>query len=105
MRFRKDYLVRAGGARARVDVCFTRIKLAVFVDGCFWHMCPRHFHLPKSNVAYWVPKLESNVARDRRIDVAFTADGWGVLRVWEHEHPEAAAERVVAALRELPYER
>lgn len=98
LRFRKDYLVRSGGARARVDICFTRVKVAVFVDGCFWHMCPTHCHVPKSNVGYWLPKLEANVARDRRVDAAFSGDGWVVLHVWEHEPVIDAAERVIEAL-------
>ena len=98
MRFRKDLLVRYPDGRARVDICFTRARLAVFVDGCFWHVCPVHHHAPKRNTAYWGPKLQANVARDRRNDTALTADGWQVLRIWEHEDVDAAVARVVDAL-------
>lgn len=98
LRFRKDHLVRAGGQRARVDICFPRAKVAVFVDGCFWHLCPQHARVPRTNVAYWMPKLEANVARDRRIDTAFISDGWTVLHVWEHDTTTGAADRVQAAV-------
>jgi len=99
LRFRKDHLVRAGSARARVDVCFTRAKVAVFVDGCFWHMCPQHFAMPKSNTSYWGPKLEGNVVRDRRIDRALGEHGWTVIRVWEHADAQGAASEIAAVLR------
>lgn len=67
----------------------------VFVDGCFWHRCPLHFRAPRSNAAWWEAKLEGNVERDRRHDGALRAAGWEVLRVWEHEPVELAAERVI----------
>src|SRR5690606_29010965 len=63
-RFRKDLLIRAAGVRTHADVVFTRQRLAVFVDGCFWHCCPEHGSSPKSNTAYWEPKLRANVDRD-----------------------------------------
>lgn len=83
----------AAGHRFRVrsklpgkpDVIFTRAKLAVFVDGCFWHGCPIHGRRPKSNQGYWHPKIDSNVARDVRVNDRLTELGWKVLRVWEHE--------------------
>jgi DNA mismatch endonuclease (patch repair protein) len=84
-RFRKDHLLRAGLVRVRPDVVFTRWRVAVFVDGCFWHGCPDHQHVPKRNRDYWVPKLQANVERDRRVDAALQAAGWVVVRVWEHE--------------------
>lgn len=70
LRFRKDMLIRAGDVRTRPDIVFTRAKVAVFVDGCFWHCCPEHFHMPKTNLAYWGPKLAANVARDARVTKA-----------------------------------
>ena len=99
LRFRKDLLVRTPEAKARVDICFTRARVAVFVDGCFWHMCPIHHHMPKRNTDYWVPKLAANVARDRRVDAAFRDAGWMIIRCWEHEPPGDAADRVEAVVR------
>ena len=98
LRFRKDYPVRVDRLRVRPDIVFTRRKVAVFVDGCFWHSCPEHGTTPKSNLGYWGPKLSANVSRDRRVDDAMTAAGWSVVRVWEHEDPQEALERVAAAL-------
>jgi DNA mismatch endonuclease, patch repair protein len=98
LRFRKDRVVRLGDVRVRPDIVFSRWRVAVFVDGCFWHGCPEHQHVPRRNRDYWVPKLEANVDRDRRVDGALTQGGWEVVRIWEHEDVEVAAERVVAAL-------
>lgn len=98
LRFRKDHPVRAGGVRVRPDVVFTRQRVAVFIDGCFWHRCPIHGKEPTSHSAYWAPKLRRNVERDQEVDAALRSDGWTVIRAWEHEMPEAVAERVVAAL-------
>jgi DNA mismatch endonuclease (patch repair protein) len=100
-RYRVDHRVDVAGTRVRPDLVFTRWRLAVFVDGCFWHRCPEHGTRPGHNPGYWAPKLDGNVARDRRVDAALTGAGWRVLRLWEHEPPEQAAERVEAALRDL----
>jgi DNA mismatch endonuclease (patch repair protein) len=78
----------------RPDVVFTRAKIAVFVDGCFWHGCPEHGMLPKNNREWWRAKIEGNIQRDRAKDKALGLLGWDVMHVWEHEDPEAAAERV-----------
>ena len=86
------------GRTVRCDIAFTRSKVVVFVDGCFWHGCPEHGTLPKSNQAYWIPKLKQNVERDRAIDLVLGEDGWKVLRVWEHVPIEAAGEMVLDAL-------
>jgi len=94
LRFRRDFPVRLEGRIARVDIAFTRQKLAVLVDGCFWHGCPQHSTIPVANRAYWVPKLARNVERDREVDEALRAAGWEVLRFWEHTPPEEAAEAV-----------
>lgn len=98
LRFRKDLLLRAAGTRVHPDVVFTRWKVAVFLDGCFWHGCPEHQHVPMNNRDYWVPKLKANVERDRRVDAALAEAEWEVVRIWEHEDPEAAVGRVDVAL-------
>jgi DNA mismatch endonuclease (patch repair protein) len=84
--------------RVRADIVFPSAKVAVFVDGCFWHGCAEHQRLPQSNADYWGPKLARNAERDRLIDVALAAAGWCVERVWEHEEPDAAAERLQRAV-------
>lgn len=99
-RYRKDHrLSLQGGVHPRPDIVFTRRKVAVFVDGCFWHACPEHFKPPARNPDYWGPKIDRNVARDRRYDSALTAAGWTVVRIWEHEPLPTAVDAVVAALR------
>lgn len=60
-------------------------KIAVFVDGCFWHGCPLHYREPKSRRAYWIPKIERNQARDKEVDIAYKDAGWKAIRIWEHE--------------------
>ncbi len=85
------------GVRRSAD-CVLRAQLvAVFVDGCFWHCCPQHATWPKANAEFWRPKLRGNVERDRNTDAAFAANGWTVIRVWEHEPVADAVERVVRA--------
>lgn len=96
LRFRKDHLLRLGRVRVRPDVAFTRWKIAVFVDGCFWHRCPDHATTPKRNPDYWIPKLRANVDRDRRVDAALANEDWAVIRVWEHEDVESAADRIIS---------
>lgn len=97
LRFRKDFPIRLDGARARPDIVFTRARIAVFVDGCFWHSCPQHGTRPATNTDYWNPKLERNAARDRRNTEALTSAGWTVIRIWEHDlrTPQAIAEQVL----------
>ncbi len=82
------------------DVAFTRSRVAVFVDGCFWHGCPEHGRTPQTNQDYWIPKLAANEARDARVDTALRAAGWRVVRVWEHEDVVVAVQRVVAAIQD-----
>jgi len=67
------------------DIVFVRKKLAVFVDGCFWHKCPRCFSKPATRTAFWIKKINGNVLRDRKINRTLKKEGWKVLRVWEHE--------------------
>lgn len=86
--------------RRRADIIFPRARVAVLVDGCFWHRCPIHRSEPKANALFWHEKLDANVARDRDTDRRMAAAGWTVLRVWEHEAPLEAADRVEAVVRE-----
>lgn len=67
------------------DFASSKEKTVVFIDGCFWHKCPRHFKLPKSNTAYWRKKIDRNVLRDRQVNTYYKKKGWKVARVWEHE--------------------
>ena len=96
LRYRVD-VAPLPGLRRRADVVFTRARLAVFVDGCFWHRCPQHGTSPRNNADWWRDKLDRNVQRDRHTDRALHEAGWQVLRVWEHEPAEAAAEQVCRA--------
>ena len=75
----------------RPDLVLVRIRLAVFVDGCFWHACPAHCVLPRANADWWAKKLAATTARDRRNDDMLSSEGWDVLHVWEHEDPETVA--------------
>lgn len=88
-----------GLPRRRADITFTRAKLAVFVDGCFWHRCPEHATDPATRGAWWQEKLAGNVARDRETDEHLRQLGWRVLRFWEHEDPLLAADIVERAVR------
>ncbi|MGW5053706.1 very short patch repair endonuclease [Actinokineospora sp. NPDC004072] len=94
LRFVVDRAVPGGDRRRRVDILLRGPRIAVFVDGCFWHSCPDHAHLPKSNTAWWRRKLRGVVRRDRDTDQMLAAAGWVVVRVWEHVDPERAAEQI-----------
>lgn len=95
LRFRVDLPIRVDGARpVRPDIVFPRPRVAVFVDGCFWHGCPEHGTLPATNRDYWLPKIEENRQRDQRNTAALEACGWTVVRVWAHEDPAVVATRV-----------
>jgi DNA mismatch endonuclease (patch repair protein) len=97
-RYRKDFRLDLPLRRVRPDVAFTRRKVAVFIDGCFWHACPEHGSKPKSNQWYWSPKLARNVERDRAADEALVQAGWTVVRLWEHTPLEDAVALVVDAV-------
>jgi DNA mismatch endonuclease (patch repair protein) len=88
------------GIRSRPDFLFREHHLAVFVDGCFWHSCPQHATLPKSNAYWWTEKLRSNAERDARVSSQLVADGWRVFRVWAHESPQAVALTIASAISE-----
>jgi len=100
LRYRIDFPLPVPGARRRADVVFTRARVAIFVDGCFWHACPDHGTTPKANAWYWAPKLARNVERDRDTDRRLAEIGWAVVRVWEHDDPEEAAGRIEVVVRD-----
>ncbi|GAA4516573.1 very short patch repair endonuclease [Nonomuraea ferruginea] len=97
-RYRKDLRLDLGDVKVRPDIVFTARKVAVFVDGCFWHVCPVHGRHPTTNEWYWTPKLRRNMERDRIVNAALEAAGWRVVRLWEHEDLTSAVETVVAAV-------
>jgi DNA mismatch endonuclease (patch repair protein) len=90
LRYRVD-LPLAFDRRRRADIVFTRIRLAVFIDGCFWHGCPVHYVPPATNPVYWEAKVARNRERDVETTVRLEQSGWTVLRLWEHEDPDRAA--------------
>ncbi|HEV7907594.1 MAG TPA: very short patch repair endonuclease [Pseudonocardiaceae bacterium] len=99
LRFLVDKAPPGTNRRRRVDVLLRGARIAVFVDGCFWHSCPEHGQLPKANRDWWRLKLEGVVLRDRDTDVQLAAAGWLVVRVWEHEDPDLAADSIRALAR------
>ena len=97
-RFRVDLPVKTARRRVRPDIVFTRCRVAVFVDGCFWHACPEHGQQPIANSAYWEPKLRRNVERDQADTESLELAGWTVVRVWEHESVRDAVAAIQSAL-------
>lgn len=98
LRFRVDRAVLPG-VRRRVDIVFGNAKVAVFVDGCFWHCCPKHRTFPRMNRQWWAEKLDANRRRDADTNRRLTRAGWKVERVWEHEDPADAAARIELIVR------
>ncbi|MFF3496661.1 very short patch repair endonuclease [Streptomyces sp. NPDC002795] len=106
------HLVHAQGLRYRIaarplpnlrrtaDLVFRPTKIAVFIDGCYWHGCPEHYVPPKTNSGYWSDKVARNMARDRDTGQHLEKAGWLVLRFWEHEPPAECAEQIAAAVRQ-----
>lgn len=88
------------GVPSRADLVFGPAKVAVYVDGCFWHSCPVHGTMPRSNEAFWREKLARNRERDATVNELLAAAGWTVVRIWEHEEIDAAADRVESAVRD-----
>lgn len=97
-RYRVDHPL-PGLSRRRADLAFLKARVAVFVDGCFWHSCPVHGTRPRVNGTWWHEKLARNVARDRDTDHHLRSLGWRVVRIWEHEDPAAAATRIMEIVR------
>jgi DNA mismatch endonuclease, patch repair protein len=85
--------------RRTADLVFTKAKVAVFLDGCFWHGCPEHHTVAATNASFWSEKVETNRRRDRDTDAKLAEVGWTVVRVWEHEDPTESALRVEAAVK------
>ena len=88
------------GVRREADLVFGPARVAVFVDGCFWHGCPEHGTWPKNNADYWRTKIETNRRRDANTDAILLEAGWLAVRVWEHEPADVAASRVIETVRE-----
>jgi len=86
------YRVNVATLPGRPDIALTRARIAVFVDGCFWHGCPEHAVAPKANAEWWRSKLDANVKRDRLTEDRLRETGWAVIRAWEHEDPTDVAE-------------
>jgi len=93
LRFRVDVTL-VEGLRRRADIVFGSVRVAVFVDGCFWHGCPIHGTWPKANAEFWRKKIRDNQKRDADTGLRLTKAGWKVIRVWEHEDPNKAAQRI-----------
>ena len=89
------------GSRRRADVIFPRERVAVFVDGCFWHGCSEHYRPSTRNIAFWEEKLATNRSRDAQTNEALDAAGWTVIRIWEHEDMSEAADKIEAAVRSV----
>ena len=89
------------GLRRTADIVFRPARLAVFIDGCYWHGCPEHYVPPKTNPGYWSGKVAGNMARDRDTNEQLQAAGWTVLRFWEHDPPEDCAIRIAATVDRL----
>jgi DNA mismatch endonuclease (patch repair protein) len=98
LRYRVD-IAPIKGLRRRADILFTRARVAVLVDGCFWHRCPEHSTTPRANGDWWSAKLSANVERDRDTDRRLKTEGWHVERVWEHEPMQRAADRIERIVR------
>lgn len=99
LRYRVDFPVKNSGRSVRPDIVFTKQRIAVFIDGCFWHGCPLHATFPRTNAEYWLPKLHANKERDAATTRRLEDDGWTVLRFWEHEDADDIATRIAASVR------
>ena len=82
----------------KADIVFPKLRVAIFVDGCFWHGCTHHRGPSKTNSEWWTNKISSNRQRDRDTDMRLESQGWIVIRVWEHEDPQLGASRIMAAV-------
>jgi DNA mismatch endonuclease (patch repair protein) len=98
LRYRVDFAPLPEMRRRKADLVFTRAKVAVFIDGCFWHGCPEHRQRPKTNAKFWADKIARNQARDRETDDALRVAGWAVLRFWEHHEIHATANSIIEAV-------
>ncbi|WP_354559827.1 MULTISPECIES: very short patch repair endonuclease [Gordonia] len=99
LRYRVDFAPLDDHRRLRADLVFTRARVAVFIDGCFWHGCQQHHTVAKTNAEYWARKVQSNMDRDQRFNALLESAGWTVLRFWEHDDSRAVADSIVQAVR------
>lgn len=83
--FRKGMRYKIHYSKKHIDIAFVGCKVAIFVDGCFWHVCPRHGSIPQTNQIYWIKKFEKNIANAERTNNLLYMDGWLVFRFWEHD--------------------
>ncbi|WP_036447559.1 very short patch repair endonuclease [Mycolicibacterium hassiacum] len=97
LRYRVDYRPLAT-ERFKADMVFTGAKVAVFIDGCFWHGCKQHHRPPTANSDYWRSKIAGNVMRDALVDAHLEKNGWVSLRFWEHDDPEVAVQQILATV-------
>lgn len=88
--------------RRTADIVFTKHRIAIFIDGCYWHACPEHGTVARANAGYWADKLARNVARDAETTARLQAAGWVVMRFWEHENPDAVASTIADAVAGYP---
>ena len=88
------------------DITFTKYKIAIFIDGCFWHKCPKCYIKPKNNKTFWKKKINGNVKRDKKVNRLLKKEGWNVLRFWEHllrKTPNSSYKRVIRVLEKRGY--
>lgn len=83
--YNNGYRYRVNYGSEKIDIAFPRFRIAIFIDGCFWHGCPKHSHIPKSNRDYWLPKLRRNILRAKEKDLRLYDNGWVIFHIWEHE--------------------
>lgn len=105
LRYRVAFPITVDDLKVRADIVFPKRRLAVFVDGCFWHCCPDHGRRPSDPTGYWAAKLDRNRTRDIRVNIALEREGWRVLRIWEHEPVESAQRLIEDALAADPVSR
>lgn len=94
-RYRVDYAPDRSHLRNRADIVFTRARVAVFIDGCYWHGCPAHHRAPTANSDYWLAKVDGNIERDRRVSAMLREGGWTVVRFWEHQPAAEVVDEIV----------
>jgi len=98
LRYRVDYAPLPEYRRLKADIVFPRVRIAIFIDGCFWHGCVDHYRPATANAKFWSTKIAGNRQRDISSNLKLVEAGWTVLRFWEHEAPEQVASRIIAVL-------
>jgi DNA mismatch endonuclease (patch repair protein) len=100
-RYNARYRKNVSGMRGKPDLVFRKQKLVIFIDSCFWHNCPIHGHVPKSNVKFWEEKLNRNQQRDKKINKYYQSSGWEIIRIWEHDLEEDFDKQLRHVLKKL----